>query len=196
MLEINTTRGFCYRKGEFDMPDSYAESQKKITRESIFTALIIKLKKESFNDITITQLTKVAGVSRMAFYRNYITKEDIIIKYLDELFNEFVNEIKCSKISTRYDFALLYFSFFMNRNEIIETLVNSGLSYILFDRFSFNMSKFFMITPYSFLFKLEYNNYLAHYASAGLLSILLAWIKNTKRESIEDMSKLIAEIPH
>src|SRR5471030_873726 len=105
------------------MPDSYAESQKKITRESIFTALIIKLKKESFNDITITQLTKVAGVSRMAFYRNYITKEDIIIKYLDELFNEFINEIKCSKINTRYDFALLYFSFFMNRNEILETLV-------------------------------------------------------------------------
>jgi AcrR family transcriptional regulator len=196
MLEINNTRRFCYRKEEFDTPDSYADSQKKITRESIFTALIVKLKKESFNDITITQLTKVAGVSRMAFYRNYSTKEDIIIKYLDELFNEFINEIKCSKINTRYDFALLYFSFFMNRNEIIEVLVHSELSYILFDRFSFYMSKFFIITPYSFLFKLEYNDYLAHYASAGLLSILLAWIKNTKRESIEDMAKLIAEFPH
>lgn len=40
-------------------------------------ALVLLLDKKSLNDITITELCQKAGVSRMAFYGNYKSKEDL-----------------------------------------------------------------------------------------------------------------------
>ena len=60
----------------------YTENQ--IVQESIFTALIQLMQKE-FHNITITEITEKAGVSRMSYYRNYSSKEDILIKYLDRI---------------------------------------------------------------------------------------------------------------
>ena len=53
--------------------------QNILTKESIFTALMILMEKKDFKEISITEITKKAGVSRMAFYRNYDEKEDIIV---------------------------------------------------------------------------------------------------------------------
>ena len=49
-------------------------------KECLFTALLILMQSKNFHEITVTELTKKAGVSRMAFYRNYETIEDIIIE--------------------------------------------------------------------------------------------------------------------
>ncbi|MFA9378290.1 MAG: TetR/AcrR family transcriptional regulator [Lachnotalea sp.] len=67
--------------------------QNNITKESIFTSLMILMEQKNFKEITITEMTKKAGVSRMAFYRNYTVMEDIIICYLDELLQEYSMQI-------------------------------------------------------------------------------------------------------
>lgn len=50
----------------------------QITKESIETAFLLLLESKEFEKISITELTKKAGVSRPAFYRNYESKEDIL----------------------------------------------------------------------------------------------------------------------
>ncbi len=176
------------------MPDSYTDSQKKITKESIFTALMILLEKRQFNEITITELTTLAGVSRMAFYRNYFVKDDIIINYLDELFEDFKNEIKESGSKTSYDIALLYFSCFKKQKQFIEVLVKSNLIYIFYDRFNLYLTDF--SSDYENEAKTKYFNYFVQFARGGLYSILLEWIKNDTKESVEEMAKLFVEITH
>ena len=54
------------------------ENINKIVRESIQQALIILMNQKKFNDISITELCKKAGVSRMAFYNNYNSKDDLL----------------------------------------------------------------------------------------------------------------------
>ncbi len=191
IIEIYIPKVIYYIKGEFILPDSYTEVQKKLTKESIFIALIKLLEKHQFNEVTITQITNLAGVSRMAFYRNYNVKEDIITTYLDELFNEFMNEIKNSRASEKYDVALLYFSYFKERKDFIEVLIKSGLIYIFYDRLSCYLFNFLESIGGN---NLPYNNYLTRYASGGLYSILIEWINNDTKESVEEMAKLIAEI--
>ncbi len=173
------------------MSDSYTEVQKKITKESIFTALMKLLEKNQFNDVTITQITNLAGVSRMAFYRNYNVKEDIIIIYLDEMFEEFMNEIKNSKVVEKYDVALLYFSYFKERKNFIKTLIKAGLIYILYDRLSCYLFNFFESIGIN---NLPHSNYLTRYASGGLYSVLIEWLNNDTKESVEEMAKLITKI--
>ena len=71
------------------MVNKATNMQNMITKESIFTALMILMKKKNFKEISITEITNKAGVSRMAFYRNYNIKEDIITTYIDELLKEY-----------------------------------------------------------------------------------------------------------
>lgn len=49
-----------------------------ITRECIETALVKLMEKKPYDAITITDITKRAGVSRTAYYRNYASKDEIL----------------------------------------------------------------------------------------------------------------------
>ena len=54
------------------------------------TTVLIKLSGEKpFPAITITELCRAAGVSRMTFYRNYQSKEEVLTSYLAELVEEY-----------------------------------------------------------------------------------------------------------
>ncbi|MGN1093953.1 MAG: TetR/AcrR family transcriptional regulator, partial [Candidatus Neoclostridium sp.] len=50
----------------------------KIVRESLQTALVVLLRQKEYSKISITELCKKAGVSRMAFYNNYQTTDDLL----------------------------------------------------------------------------------------------------------------------
>ncbi|MBR4607001.1 MAG: TetR/AcrR family transcriptional regulator [Lachnospiraceae bacterium] len=55
------------------------EESNKLTRECLTAALMQLMKEKPLDKITITELVARSGVSRTAFYRNYSTKEDILV---------------------------------------------------------------------------------------------------------------------
>lgn len=61
------------------------EASNKLTRECLQTALIYLMNEKPFEKITITELVGRSGVSRSAFYRNYSSKEDIILELAQQI---------------------------------------------------------------------------------------------------------------
>ena len=53
--------------------------------ENITAALLVLMEKKPFEDITITELCQKAGVGRVSFYRNYNSKQDILLDYLSRV---------------------------------------------------------------------------------------------------------------
>lgn len=53
-------------------------------RSCIFDALMILLQEKRYEEITVSEITSKAGVSRMTYYRTYSSKEDIVIQYFKE----------------------------------------------------------------------------------------------------------------
>ena len=49
----------------------------QLARECIVTALLQLLKEKPLSALSISEITSRAGVSRMTYYRNYKSKEDI-----------------------------------------------------------------------------------------------------------------------
>ncbi len=78
------------RTDKFDMLRLSNEESNKITRESLMEALLQLMKEKDYEKITVTELVKRAGVSRMSFYRNYGKIGDI----LDDIRNYVIAEIK------------------------------------------------------------------------------------------------------
>ena len=63
-------------------------SAHRMAVDCIYEALVILMETKPYKEITITDITRKAGVSRMAYYRNYQDKDDILIDHLREQLEE------------------------------------------------------------------------------------------------------------
>ena len=63
----------------------------RITRESICSALLEIITTKEFSDISISEIVRRAGVSRQSFYRNYTSKEDIVLE-IEHAFQDKLSE--------------------------------------------------------------------------------------------------------
>ena len=82
------------------------DESKRITKESIITAVIILCAEKPFEKITVTEIVKKAGVSRTAFYRNYASKEDVLKELGTEVIGK-LNDFFTGKLYNRDGRALL-----------------------------------------------------------------------------------------
>ena len=57
-----------------------------LTCEYITEALLQLMNKKNYENITITDIAERAGVTRITFYRNFNTKDDIVKQYVQKLY--------------------------------------------------------------------------------------------------------------
>ncbi len=85
------------------------ESNKRV-KKAITDALFSLLKTKNLNGITISELIKEAGVARMSFYRNYTSKEDVLLTLVRDVLQDF-RETADYDLSNVYQKKHVYRSF-------------------------------------------------------------------------------------
>lgn len=119
----------------------------RFTRMCIGDALIQIMNETSYHKVTIMDICNRAGVSRRTYYNYYITKEDIIFDYMNEIMLEYNQEYNKSmktdsllfmqdleKLSRNYGYEQILYSidFFAQYNRFIKTLVKEDLEHMLY----------------------------------------------------------------
>ncbi|MGN1317280.1 MAG: TetR/AcrR family transcriptional regulator [Acutalibacteraceae bacterium] len=160
--------------------NSAVNELKRISCESIELALLQLMKFKSFETINITEITKLAGVSRNAFYRNFNSKEDVIKQYCESVTKSFFDSVE-EKYTYNYYVRLLYH--FQNQHEAIQIILDSNLIYILIDVFS----KYTSIPDNN----IKRKPYTDSYAAGGMLFVVLRWLKLGMPETPEELAKTI-----
>lgn len=61
-------------------------------RDCMLDALLGLMHERPFQEITVTDITRRAGVSRMAYYRNYSSKEEILTAHLNALIGAYFQQ--------------------------------------------------------------------------------------------------------
>ena len=100
-----------------------------LARACIADALSQLLKEKPFSSITVSELTKKAGVSRMTYYRNYSSKEDIFEAYLEDALIFYDKDIQSLPITGNYyDISNLthYFTYVKKHQEFLDNLFKCG----------------------------------------------------------------------
>ncbi|MGN0561965.1 MAG: TetR/AcrR family transcriptional regulator, partial [Candidatus Fimenecus sp.] len=138
---------------------------------------------KKFEAISVTEITKKAGVSRNAFYRNFTSKEDIIKQYCDRVTKDFFNRVD-EKFTYDYYVRLLYH--FQNQYEAMQIILNANLIYILMDMFL----KYTSIRDRD----AKRKPYADSYAAGGMLFIVLRWLKLGMPETPEELAKIIFSV--
>ena len=100
----------------------------RITREAIQTALLLLMEEKEFKKISITELVSRAGVSRQSFYRNYNSKEDIVIEIENAIVTSFENSMDAPQYKGNLTlwFRDLFTIFSEKKNEMY-TLYKAGM---------------------------------------------------------------------
>ncbi len=91
------------------------EQQNAFNRQCISEALIRLMETKAYDDITVTEICRMAGVSRMTYYRNYSSKREIFSDYMKMIVDEFVRVQRAKDLKVRsYEMILAGFLYFCN----------------------------------------------------------------------------------
>lgn len=157
-----------------------------LTKECIVTALLRLMEEKEYVDISITEITSLAGVSRMAYYRNYKTKDDILIEKLIDEERKLKNSIPCSNDVSLYD-VILYISNFIQENaDVIDAVYNAGLTHRLTDLLNDRIYSYFPVTNI-----VKEGKYAVSFYVGAILSVFKLWINEGLVETPEEISKII-----
>ena len=104
----------CDSQGESVMAATeHAQAVKQDTKAFITTALLQLLAKEKLSVLTVSQVCKRAGVSRMAFYRNFDDLDQILYEYYQPKLAAVFDTIRQNpQYSVKFDIQLKFFNAF------------------------------------------------------------------------------------
>ncbi len=156
----------------------------RITKESICLALLTLMDTKDFEKISITEIVKKAGVSRQSFYRNYTSKEDIVIEIEEEILSSFSESLRDPKYRDNLRLWLHDFFQFIDENQnLVRILDKAGLSAILFSK-----------APFIVESGKGLGSGIEHYFVVGALgalnNIALSWLSSGMKESYDVMADI------
>jgi len=162
------------------------------SREWIFKALTHLMKNKKFQDISISEITNKAGVARLTFYRNYSSKEDIILYEGRKIYAELKEDIENSNFEDNivYNSIRKVILVFNHYADLFELLVRDKLEYLIMQSFEVEISD--MLKN---IFGIDSNEkYKVKFYEGALFSIAVEWIKNSRQETVDDMTDIIFKL--
>ena len=160
-----------------------------ITQDALIGSLERLIKKKSFENISVSELTKVAGISRMTFYRHYHNSIDILNLGVQELLNKFNQTIKYS--GDNYAYILKVVTFFQQHSKFIKLLLNTNQQDLLYQNASIIIGELAHMNNYLNGLNDQEKHYYIEYHTTGLMSVIIDWIKNDQVESPTKLAKFI-----
>lgn len=164
-------------------------TENEVVRASITESLLLLMEKERLDKITIVELTRKAGVSRMSFYRNFLSKEEVLVAYTEQVFRNFVDRIPDFGELKVFEDSKAFFCYLRGHGRLMRNLVNADLFGIFFETFSRYFATLF-VEVYKLDRNPDYRSYELNYRVGGLANIILVWVQNGFGDTDEEMAKV------
>lgn len=160
--------------------------------ECMAKALIELLKEKPLSAISVTEITQKAGVSRMTFYRNYHSKEEIFWKYLDyqfECYHREVAENGRHASYIRYENIMLAFERIRKNADLVKCLLDNNLSSGIREKIIQNELDLSLSSQDDVK-----SRYLTIAYANALYGVIIAWVQNDMRDNPEELAQLICDL--
>lgn len=167
-------------------------------------AFLDLLAEKDFEYITVKEICKRADVNRSTFYLHYETIADLLNESVEYISNDFQkyfskNDI-ISKINSlpleelifiKPDYIIPYLSYVKDNKKLFQTAVlHSGT--LQFDKAYKRMFEY-IFSPILMRFDIPENErqYTMAFYINGIITLIMEWLKNDCRESVEDIADII-----
>ncbi len=150
------------------------------SKEKLANALLVIMEQYDFREITVTQLSQEAGLSRKTFYRLFKSKEELLDFLFEGLYQACLARIEARRLHHYWDVVQCYFDFCQERRELLSLLKRNGLLARLFEgsyKYSFKAFEYVRSKETADLYS-PLLPYLLAYSVGGMYSMLLKWVES------------------
>ncbi|GLB46494.1 TetR family transcriptional regulator [Philodulcilactobacillus myokoensis] len=164
------------------------------TRDKIINGFLELLKDHSYQEITIKDICKKASVSRMTYYRNFHTKEDLINYHFNQIFLVFIRRLATSHNKSIIDIATIFFTLIKEDQFVMKMIVRNHLSMILLNRLKYYIEG--LIDENVLKTREESSKLLVSLIAGGLTEIIITWTEDDMKESISSLAIFASKYMH
>lgn len=154
----------------------------------IVNAFFTLLEKNDLDSISISEITRIAKVSRMAYYRNFNAKIDIIDFYLDDILDEQLAALNYDVNFWAEEYGRAFFQSMSKHKKRILLLNRIGLDGMLLNKFSAANENFAGDMPQNSI-----ERYNLYYAAGAAYNGTIEWLKSGCKESVEEMTQSLGK---
>ena len=167
-------------------------SRYKMSSEKIETAFLTLILNHKYEDITISQICKQAGINRSTFYTHYDDINDLVIK-IESKFAKSTAEIFKNGERRTHDAFVEMFTFIKENKYFYKAFLN-----IPYATFAETNTKINVLKHMENSVDIDKSNniglfYRASFFGAGIKEMCRLWLEWDCRESPQEMAKLLLE---
>ncbi len=167
----------------------------RLAKECIVIALIELMKVRDYDSITITEITRKAGVSRMAYYRNYTSKDDILNKFIEEAGESIHSIVENHRADEEvYDYCYLLFDQLGRYNDIGMVTYKANLGELILSAINKFMLKTYPPSGAPDEKAENASRYRRYFFAGAFFNVFTQWIKNGMRESPAEMAEICRDM--
>lgn len=156
--------------------------QAERSRQWLTQALMKLMQTSAFDKITITDITAEAGVSRLTFYRNFESKEQILQCHFDALFDEYKSGLpEGSDLRTVLTHS---FSYIQRECGLIRLMMRQGLAALIQRPFD----DYFSIVLEKVTLPGEISYFQKRFLAGGVFFIMVDWIQDSRGLAPEEIA--------
>ena len=165
------------------------------SKKWITEALLSLMQEKAFASIKIIEISKRADLTRQTFYQNFDSKTAVLDYYLDQLFEQFSKELQNADIQSGKKLTYCYFNFWSQYDDFLRLIIKNGLAWILVSKYPDYLDRLITVPWIQ-----ENNNstdlskHAYAYLSGALANVLIFWIKDEKRLTINQIAGMIEDI--
>lgn len=171
------------------------DKRTKTTTKLITDALTSMILEHKWDHLTITSLTKNAQVSRATFYRSFDIVEDVlqyqVDQTLDSLFQTLFAELSQRSFFYEIELYYLFFRFWNQHDELLKILVLSNQKELFHARLTLLYKEKLSFVQKLLVISDEHWQYFVVLRSSMLSNGLFVWLEKGKKESPEEISKIL-----
>ena len=169
------------------------------TQVWITNALLRLMEEKEYRKITIKEVTEEAELAMATFYLNFTSKDDVLSRYIEELFFLFSERTDTLDNPDAYSLALIYFSFWKEHLEFIRLLQAHELFALLLEKYEAWLTEISNRFGPMQIFHLHLSDenekqYFLFCQSASLWNMLRHWVNNGTQEPPEAMAVLFQRV--
>ncbi|MBR2527719.1 MAG: TetR/AcrR family transcriptional regulator [Blautia sp.] len=158
----------------------------RIVKEAITDALFSLMRKKSFYKITITEISRLAGVARASFYRNYSSKEDVLQTLVDEVLEKFRSETLTEPDDFYcYENVLRSFRYFYEYRQYFVDMCRADFASLLLASLNQFHESIAGVMPANSIDRYQLYMYMG-----ALINTAIVWLWEEPKESVEDMAHM------
>lgn len=152
---------------------------------SISDALLQLMENAPIEKIRIQEVTDLAGVGRMTYFRYFQSKADVLMFKLQRLWKEWTVEHPCTYQIGRYEHAPWFFPFWYSIRQVLSLLYQQNQYGVLLQVFLL----------YAFIVEGDFRReqYQEMFSAYGMLGIVIKWAAAGFQETPEKLAVLCTQ---